>query len=471
MDRDKMISAYGDDALGTHDGVELARLIAGKEIQASEAVEAAIARARRVNPRLNAVAVEAFEQAMSRAEDPKPGAFSGVPSFIKDSEDVKSLPTLFGSRSTPQKPMEKSGKFVEQYNAAGFINIGKSTLPEFGLTAATESLANGPTRNPWHHDYSPGGSSGGAAALVAAGVVPIAHGNDGAGSIRIPAACCGLVGLKPSQNRLLNEIELEQLPINLVCQGVLSRTVRDTAAFYAAAEKYYRNPNLPEIGLVQHPGKQRLRIGLFTRAYSNVSIDSDYETAVLEAGKVCEELGHNVQEIPFPLKDQVAADFWVYWGLLAFYIQLFGKKFFGKEFEKKKMEQFTKELSRYFRKNLLRVPFVIKRLRKFAQQYVEVFNQYDILLSPALSHPPPKHGYLGPEVPFDIAMDRVSKFIPFTPVQNISGTPAISLPLGRNQSGLPLGVQFAAAVGQEKQLIEIAFEMEEAKPWPRIDEA
>ena len=159
MDRDKMISAYGNDALGTLDGVELARLIAGKEIQASEAVEAAIARARRVNPRLNAVAVEAFEQAMSRAEDPKPGTFSGVPSFIKDSEDVKSLPTLFGSRSTPQKPMEKSGKFVEQYNAAGFINIGKSTLPEFGLTAATESLANGPTRNPWHHDYSPGGSS------------------------------------------------------------------------------------------------------------------------------------------------------------------------------------------------------------------------------------------------------------------------------------------------------------------------
>jgi amidase len=247
----KLISAYCDDVLEVKDGIELAALIAAGEIQASEVVEAAIARAQSVNPALNAIATETFAQARSQPNEPKAGLLAGVPSFIKDTDHVKGVPTLMGTRALPNKPADVSSNFVEQFLSVGLVSLGKSTLPEFGLTATTESAATGSTHNPWNPEYSTGGSSGGSAALVAAGVVPLAHGNDGGGSIRVPAACCGLVGLKPSRSRLADTAGAKKMPINIVCHGVISRSVRDTAAFYAEVEKHYRNTDLPEIGLVQ----------------------------------------------------------------------------------------------------------------------------------------------------------------------------------------------------------------------------
>ncbi len=465
------VSAFCDDVLGTHDGVELGRLIAAKEIKASEAIEAAIARAQKVNPQLNAIATETFGEAVAGAHRAQSGPFAGVPSFIKDTDNVEGVPTKFGSRAVSDKPAKSSSPFVEQYLATGLISLGKSTLPEFGLTGTTESIANGPTHNPWRLGYSTGGSSGGSAALVAAGVVPLAHANDGGGSIRIPASCCGLVGLKPSRDRLVPFEGSDRMPLNLVNQGLVSRTVRDTAVFYAAAEDHFRNPDLPRLGLVEGPGKARLRIGLYTDLPDHTQCDSEASAAVLDAGKLCETLGHRVEEISAPFSVQVSEDFLVYWGFLAFGLDRLGKLLYGPDFDRKKLEPLTHGLSRHFQKNLLRSPFSLRRLRKFAAEYDRTFEKYDILLCPVAAHAPPKHGLISPEVPYEINVQRLGRFLPFTSTQNIAGAPGISLPLGRSRLGLPIGVQFAAPAGHDRRLLELAFELEAAKPWPLVGQA
>ena len=464
----KQIHAYCDDVLGIRDGLELAALISAGEIHKSEAVNAAIARTRKVNPTLNAIVTETFEQARNQNTATGNGLFSGIPSFIKDNETVKGIPTLHGSRALPSRPAESSSPFVKQFFSAGLVSLGKTTLSEFGFTATTEPLATGPTRNPWDPDYSTGGSSGGSAALVAAGVVPLAHGNDGGGSIRIPASCCGLVGLKPTRGRLAHAIGTEKMPINIVCNGVISRSVRDTAAFYAAAEGFYRNPDLPEIGLVQHPGKERLRIGLFTETPHLTASNPDSFEIAINAGKLCESLGHLVEEISYPFESGIMEDFIFYWCMLAFVIHHFGRKMLDTGFNAEELENWTLGLSRFFRKRFIKTPFVIRRLKKFYQEYEDLFSNYDILLSPTLSHSPPKIGHIGPAVDFDTHFERVRRYVSFTPPQNITGAPAISLPMGFCPEGLPIGLQFAASFGHDKRLLELALELEEAQPWPLV---
>lgn len=469
-ERTKKVSAFCNDALGNLDGVGVAQKISSGEISAAEAVESAITRAKAVNPAINAIVTDTFDIARQQARKALSGAFAGVPSFIKDTDDVEGVPTLWGSNALPHKPVKTSKRFVKQFFALGFISLGKSALPEFGLTATTEPRSSGITRNPWNTDYSTGGSSGGSAALVASGVVPIAHGNDGGGSIRIPAACCGLVGLKPSRGRL-ERVEGDSLmPVNILHQGILTRTVRDTAAFYASAEKYRRAPKMPEIGDVKHPGKKRLRIALFTDTPYGTPCHTESADLVRRIGKLCQKLGHRVTEISCPCNAQMADDFILYWGLTAFAIRFFGRLIIAPGFDKNKLEQWTIELSRHFQNNFFKVPVTIKSLIKFTKAYNDIFSTCDILLNPTLAHPTPEIGYMGPDVPFDEAFERVRQYVVFTPQQNVTGTPAISLPLGFSANGLPLGVQFGAAFGQEKILLELAFELEEANPWPRIDQ-
>jgi len=468
IEKKKRISAFCNDALGTLDGVGIAERISSGEISAAEAVDAAIARAKSVNPELNAIVTETFDMARQQVKKIVPGPFAGVPSFMKDTDDVQGVPTLWGSRAVPDRPAGTSKRFVKQFFSLGLICLGKSALPEFGLTATTEPLSSGITRNPWHTDYSTGGSSGGSAALVASGVVPLAHGNDGGGSIRIPAACCGLVGLKPSRGRLERVEGSTLMPVNIVCQSILSRTVRDTAAFYDGAEKYRRAPQMPEIGRVQHPGKKRLRIALFTDSPYGTPAHSESADLARRTGALCKELGHTVQEIHCPCDAQTADAFIIYWGMLAFSFRFLGKFLIAPGFDRSKLEDWTIQLSRLFQKNLFKAPAAIKRLRGFAGTYHDIFRTCDILLNPTLAHPVPRIGYLGPDVSFEEAFERIRNYVIFTPLQNISGAPALSLPMGFSANGLPLGVQFAAAFGREKELLELAFELEEARPWSHI---
>ncbi len=460
-----MVCASRDDVLGDLDATEIARLIRVGEIHLGEAVEAAIARAERVEPVLNAIATPLFESARLESQQPREGAFAGVPSFIKDTDAVAGSPFFYGSRGLPNLPAEKNTPFVDQFLSLGLINLGKTTTPEFGLTGTTESLLHGPTHNPWKVGFSTGGSSGGSAALVAAGVVPIAHANDGGGSIRIPASCCGLVGLKPSRGRLVDVEGSNLLPVKILHQGMLSRSVRDTAVFYHAAEQYRRNRKLPEIGLVSHPGR-RLRIGFFTELDRDTPSHPECVAAANAAAKLCESLGHSVERVAPPFDERFHEDFFLLWAMLAFSATRFGKQLVHPEFDRTKVEAFTEGLANYFTENAIQVPAALLRLRRFAARYARNFDRFDVLMNPTVGMPPPEHGYIGPEVPFDTALERLKWFIPFTPIQNVSGGPAISLPLARSDAGLPIGIQFASPLGDERTLLELALELEVAAPWP-----
>jgi amidase len=294
--------------------------------------------------------------------------------------------------------------------------------------------------------------------------VPIAHANDGGGSIRIPAACCGLVGLKPSRGRLVDRPELERLPVPLTTQGVLTRTVRDTARYYAEAERLHANPALPPIGLVEGPGPERLRIGVVMHGIKDLPVDPETAAAVASVAQLCADIGHHVEEVAAPVDDRFGPDFLSYWALLAFLLKNTGGSLFGEGFDGSRTEDFTKGLAALLRQQLERVPGSLRRLRRTARDSGNA--GVDVVLSPVLGHAPPPLGYLGPDVEFRTHLVRLLRYTSFTPLQNVSGAPALSLPLARTSSGLPIGIHLAAPVGHERRLLELAYALEEAAPWP-----
>jgi amidase len=466
---ERRINTVCDDALGESDATALAERLEKGEVTPIELVEAAIKRARLANPGLNAIVTDTFEQALEQAKAPRKGALGGVPTFIKDNVEVAGVPALFGTRALPKRPAQKDHAFIKQFKSLGMISLGKTALPEFGIPPTTESLLHGATANPWNIDYSTGGSSGGSAAMVASGVVPMAHGNDGGGSIRIPAACCGLVGLKPSRDRLVSAPEFKRLPINVVFEGVLTRTVRDTALFMAEAEKYYANPRLPSLGPVTGPGKKRLRIGVITDAIGDIVVEDEIIDAVQSTAGLCQQLGHHVEALPLPFTEQIGDDFTLYYAFLFFMLHRFGKKLLSPDFDPSRLESLTLGMSRHFAKHILSFPFAVRRLKKAVKVTESLFKEYDVALCPVLAATTVKNGeLLDPQSPFEKVFKGIRDYAPFTALQNITGEPAISLPMGTSKDGLPIGVQFAAPIGRDRVLLELAFELEQARPWPQF---
>lgn len=462
------IHAFTQDALGTDDAVALVQRLKRREVSATELVDAALRRAAQVNPALHAIAFLDEQHAKQHAKHASQGVLAGIPSFIKDNTDVVGWPTRQGSRAVVARPAAQHGAFAAQFLAQGLIVLGKSTLPEFGFNASTEPAFAAATANPWDTRYSAGGSSGGAAALVAAGVVPIAHANDGGGSIRIPAACCGLVGLKPTRGRTIPDDRTKILPINIVNDGVLTRSVRDTALFFAGAERHWQNPKLPPIGWVTQPSPERRRIGVVVDSITGRPTDTDTRAAVEHTAVLLEQLGHQVELIPVPASPIFADDFNDYWAFLAFLVSTFGKVNFGREFDALHMDALSHGLVQRFRARGWRLPQVLYRLKQTEAQARRLTAQYDAILSPVLAHTTPRLGHLTPEQTFDELMDKLRHYVSFTPLNNANGTPAISLPLGRTSQGLPIGVQLSAAHGAERILLELALELEEASPWQQL---
>lgn len=467
----KRIHAFDNDVMSDLDAVGIAQLIRNKQASVEEVTAAAIARAQRVNPHLNAIQLECFERALAKPRFKQTGIFAGVPFFFKDNTDYQGLATNHGSKAVNGKTVLINPKISQQFLDQGFVVLGKTTLPEFGLNATTEFKDGSATFNPWHTDYSCGASSGGSAAMVASGVVPIAHANDGGGSIRIPAACCGLIGLKPSRGRTFDSDAARSLPINIISEGVVTRSVRDTAYFYAGMEQRFYNKKLPKIGLIEQPIQRRLRIGLVTQSITG-QIDQETSFTLHQTAKLLSDLGHHVEEFQLPISISFVDDFSEYWGFLSFMLQTFGKKAFGSGFNVKQLDNLTVGLAGLYKKNFYKTPLFLYRLKKMQQQYQEVFNQYDVLLSPVLAHTTPQIGYLSPRLPFDQLFDRIQNYVTFTPIQNVVGAPGMSIPMGQTQvDGLPISMQLSANIGDEKTLIELAYEIEQAKPWRRIQDA
>ena len=466
------IHAFTDDVLADHDAVAVARLIASGEASRTEILEAALARIDHVNPVLNGISHDDRARATIRAEDVSAdgGPLAGVPSLIKNNTDYKGLPTQQGSAAVPPAPAEAHEEFTEQFLSTGVTVVAATTLPAFGLTASTEFVDREPTRNPWNPAYSSGASSGGSAALVAAGAVPIAHGNDGGGSIRIPAAACGLVGLKTTRNRLAPAKEMKDAPLDIVANGVLTRSVRDTAVFLAAAERYRPVPRLPRVGLVEGPAQRRLRVGLVTETLNGVPLDTDSARELRRVADLVASLGHVVMEMPIPVDAAFERHFVQYWRTIAFSLDYAGRFVVSRDFDRSKVDPFTRGLANAFVRSFWRTPGAIRALKRSARSYSEIFADWDVVLSPTLGHATPELGWLDPGVEFSEAFERLRTYVAYTPLNNASGGPAISLPLGRTSNDLPLGLHFSADHGDERTLLELAFELEAASPFARIQD-
>ncbi|TVS19008.1 MAG: amidase [Gammaproteobacteria bacterium] len=452
-----------NDAFARLDATAQAALVRNGDVSAVELVDAAISRIEALDGTLNAVTTELFERAREQARGPLPeGPFTGVPYLIKDLHDLAGTRNTMGARLFADNVSTADEPYVTRTLDSGVVVVGKSNTPEFGLLGTTESLLLGACRNPWNPAYTPGGSSGGAAAAVAAGMVPFAHATDGGGSIRIPAACCGLFGLKPSRGRL----DAGRRPdIDISVQHCVSRSVRDSATLFAAAEYVGADADLPPVGRVERPSECRLRIALDTSNLFGEAPHPDVEIALQHAAKLCADLGHQVEETG-PNIDGAAFvhHFISVWA--SFPAEpIAAAKAQGLEREDV-LEPWTLALAQEFeRRGPDALPAAARNFDAMARVLDAFFQRYDVLLTPVLKAPPVRIGAQAPTMDYDSLYAAVTDWVSYTPLHNATGTPAMSVPLGWSRDGLPIGVQFAAAHGAERTLFELAYELEAAAPW------
>ncbi len=464
------VHAFSDDALGELDAVGLVHALHAGAVSVPEAVDAAIARVERVDPDLNAMAYRAFERARLEARDPRPGFFCGVPSVLKDNVAVAGMPTQDGTDSYVGRPAPLDGDLARMYRATGLVALGKSQLSEYGFSGAAEHPRLGAVRSPWSTDHVAGASSAGSAALVAAGAVPIAHANDGGGSIRIPASVNGLVGLKPTRDRTAQDKLMRDMPIRIVSDGVLTRSVRDTAAFFRESEKVYRALAMPPIGDISRPGRRRLRVALNT-AGMGVAATPEVTALTEQVAARLEALGHHVEPVgTLMVPDSFRDDFLLYWAMLAMFLVRTGRRRHGRSWAPHNLDNLTLGLDRHCRRNLHRLPGTIRRLKGAKHLSTAFFQRHDVVLTPTLATPTPAVGHLDPTQDYESIMERLMAWVAFTPLQNVTGDPAISLPLATTAEGLPQGMMFGAGAGREAMLLELAYELEEASPWARIQD-
>lgn len=453
---------------GAFDATGQAELVAKGELSALDLVDGAIRRIEALNPKLNFLAAEAFEPARERAKKGRlTGAFAGVPYLLKDLVDYPGLPFRRGSRMFAASIGATRPPLVEAQEAAGLILVGKSTTPEFGLTTSTEPTLTGATNNPWNIRHSPGGSSGGAAAAVASGAVAIAHASDGGGSIRIPASCCGVFGLKPSRGRTLSARDEEPGAFTLTVSHCHTRSVRDSARLLSLTERTGEGAAFPPAGFVSGADKARLKIAVSTRRLDGKECNAPARAAVEASAEICKGLGHTLIERDLPVDAlRFTEAFTLLWAALAFSV---AKAFYEKSGQwpdDKVLEPWTLGLVRFFRaKPQDALPAALAYLQRAGEEIEAFFKEVDVILTPVVDGAARETGWLDPRLPFETHLERVKAFVGFTPIHNVAGTPAMSVPLHWTKEGLPIGTQFAAGRGREAMLLALAYELESAQPW------
>ncbi len=456
---------------------ELAALVRAGDVTARELVEASLRRIDELQPRLNAFTHVAHDSALQDADaidadDPRP--FAGVPIAIKDNRSVDGMPLTMGSDVFGDFVTKRDSYLVRRLREAGFVIVGKTSMPEMGILPTTEPRRFGPARNPWDAERTPGGSSGGAATAVAAGMVPVAHGNDGGGSIRIPAACCGLVGLKPARGRV--SVGPDGGHSFLVCDGVLTRTVRDTAtvldvlagpepgdATWAPPPPAAGYSALTEVD----PGHLRVAL-ILTPPLEDASVDPICEQAARDAGSLLESLGHHVEEITPPWSGlDLLPDFTRSFGPLVSFTTWLGGQLNGRETTAADVEPLTWALYEHARsQDTLSYLIAEQRLESVARSIVQATAPYDVVLTPVLGQRPVPIGDIDGLGPDPMVKFRKSGyFTPFTAIVNVTGQPAISLPLYHGEDGLPTGVQLIGPPAREEVVLSLAAQLEAALPW------
>jgi amidase len=456
--------------------IELAARIRSRELSAGELVGAALERITALEPTLNAFTHVAAEEAEAEAArihagDQRP--FAGVPIAIKDNRAVRDMPLTMCSDLFGDFRPGHDTFLVRRLRAAGFVIVGKTALPENGILPTTESRRHGPTRNPWALERTPGGSSGGSAAAVAAGLVPLAHANDGGGSTRIPAACCGLVGLKPARGRV--SVGPESGQSFLVGDGVLTRTVADTAALldvlagYELGDANWAPP--PEwpfaSAAARPPGPMRIAMTV-TSPLEGATLDPVCERAARDGALLLESLGHSVEEVTPPWSElRLLSDFTRAFGPGIAMTSRAGASVSGRQVTEADVEPLTWAIYQHARQqDTLSYLSAVARLESVGRSIVTFLAPYDALLTPALALRPVKVGEIhgrGPD-PWG-NYQRSGHFTPFTAIVNVTGLPAISLPLYHGEDGLPTAVQLVGRPAGEGPLLALAAQLEAAVPW------
>ena len=459
-----------------YDGLGLAELVRRGEVSPIELVEAAIERIERHNPVLNAVVHKAYDEARRVARGTLPdGPFRGVPFLVKDlGMEVAGWPMTNGSVFTRDVVPREDSELVKRQRAAGLVLLGKTNTPERGITGTTESRLLGPCRNPWNPEHIAGGSSGGSAAAVAAGMVPLAHASDGLGSIRIPAACCGLFGLKVTRERNPGGLDIGGNVLGFGVSHVVTRSVRDSAAMldatgYPEAAMPFASPARPRSYLAEvgnAPG--RLRVAYSAETPSGRPIDPEVRTALEDTAKLLAALGHEVEERGLGIDYRALYRLHGVLGAAnsaAAHAET--EEQLGRSAGEDELEPLTWAGIRSGRKlSGEAVMRALRELRRRTREILRFFETFDLLLTPVLGTPPPRVGHIDPVLldPREVGK-RQSVAFPFTPPFNFTGQPAMSVPLAWSRDGLPLGMQLAARYGDEATLFRVAAQLEAARPW------
>jgi Asp-tRNA(Asn)/Glu-tRNA(Gln) amidotransferase A subunit family amidase len=458
-----------------HDAVSLAELIAKRQVSAEEVLETAIARAEQVNPAINAIVHKQYEKARRAVAAGLPeGPLKGVPFLIKDLGFFETdEPATFGSRLFNDFVADHETAYVTRCKKAGLVFIGRSSSPEFGLNPNTEPRLYGSCHNPWNLEYSAGGSSGGSAAAVSAGILPVAHATDGGGSIRIPAAQCGLFGLKPSRGRVSMAPDAGEGWGGLSAAHVVSRSVRDSALMLDCTAGLepgdpYTAP-LPKHSFLEAVARppRKLRIALMLKDHRGVTLHPACLEAVQRAAKLCTSLGHIVDEADpnldmvalRPMNSRISAantarSCHMRW------------KAVGREPDPGDVEAATWAVyQRGLKVSGIDYIEAIAAAHAAGRKMAAFLTSYDVILSTTLAGPPPKLGYFDQDGDVQTFTERVTEYLSVTPLHNATGTPAMSVPLHWTADGLPVGVHFAGRYGAEATLLALAAELEAANPW------
>ena len=465
-----------NDDFASLDAIAQAELVHRREVLPVELLEAAITRIESLNPRLNAVVTRLYDHARAAtAREIPAGPFSGVPFLLKDlGASYAGAPMTSGSRLFQNYVPDHDSELVRRLKNAGVIIVGKTNAAELGILPTTEPALFGPARNPWDMSKTTGGSSGGSAAAVAAGLVPMAQGGDGGGSIRIPASCCGVFGLKPTRARTPLGPDVGDIMSGLVVVHALTRSVRDSAALLDATagpdlgDPYsappQSRPYIQEVGA--EPG--RLRIGFMTKTFKGDEVHNDCVEAIHDAARLCFTLGHQVEEVsPVIDGERLESSFTVLWAAgCAGFLDAYSQRT-SRPVDLEQVEPLTRalyEMGRSFTASDYLV--AVRWLQGVSRQIAHYFQDVDVWLTPTLAEPPVTLGTFE-STPGDPLRGfyRSFEYVPFTPICNVTGQPAMSVPLYWNTDGLPVGVHFIGRYGDEAMLFRLAAQLEEARPW------
>jgi amidase len=466
-----------ENELAFQDATAQAELVRTGQVQPRELVQAAIERIERLNPRLNAVVTPMYEDALARASGKLPdGPFRGVPFVLKDIHaECAGVRYTEGCAFLADHVSTHDQELVRRHRRAGLVVVGKTNTPEFGILPTTEPRLFGPTRNPWQIDHTTGGSSGGSAAAVAAGLVPLGHANDAGGSIRIPASCCGLFGLKPTRARNPLGPGYGDILGGLVCEHALTRSVRDSAALLDATrgpdsgDPYWAPPPSGSYASAVTEAPGRLRIAVTTAAVTEVPVDEECVAAARDTASLCEHLGHDVIDLtPEGVDGGRLSEAFItlYCAGVAANIAAWEARL-GREATEAGFEPLTWAM-RDFGLKRTSSDYVLATsfLQQFSRQVAGWFENFDVWLSPVLAEPPLPLGSF--EAPADqplMPLLRAGAWVPFTPLANITGQPSMSVPLHWSAAGLPIGSLFTGRFGDETTLFRLAAQLEEARPW------